>query len=100
MKKVVFDLLLAALGASLIGCAGVQARHNRIDSVLSSQVDVLKKIVSIRSQDAVKSKINADSLLAEQEAILMSGLTSVIDSQEAYLKIRQDNTKNRGVLVY
>lgn len=100
MKRFIFDLALALSITGLIGCASASSRSERIDSVLSSQINVLKKIKNLREQDAVKTKINADPLLAEQESVLMSGISSVIDSQEAFLKIRKQTFNNRGLNVY
>lgn len=100
MKQVLFDLSMTLAITCLIGCANSVTREDRIDSVVSSQVDVLKKIKNLREQDAVKTKINADPMLAEQESVLMSGLTSVIDSQESFLKVRKQNFNSRGSNAY
>lgn len=99
MKQILSNLALASLAVSLFGCAGYAARQDRVDSVLASQLDVLKKIKTLREQDAVQSKLRADPLLAEQEKVLLSGLDSVIESQEAFLKLRLSNSINRGMHV-
>ena len=99
--KNVFNTALFLAAINLVGCAGVSTRQDEIDSAVGAQVDVLKKIVELRKQEPVRTKINSDPVLAEQENVLMSGLGSVINSQETYLKARAEEKSDelRGVHV-
>lgn len=99
MNKLYFRTVLPMFIVGLVGCAGVSTKEDQIDSVVSSQSDVLKKIVTLRQQESVKTRINSDPVLAEQENVLMSGLDSVISSQEAFLKARNKTEEIRGVHV-
>lgn len=96
MKEFKLSVAVPLIALGLIGCASVSAKNAQIDSVVSSQVDVLKKIVALRNQDSVKLRINADPILAEQETVLMSGLDSVISSQETFLKARSKKRNSGG----
>lgn len=98
-RSVFVKSAVSILVLGLVGCAGVSTKEDQIDSVVSSQSDVLKKIVTLRQQEAVKTRINSDPVLAEQENVLMSGLDSVINSQEAFLRARNKTEEIRGVHV-
>lgn len=100
IKEILVDLVLAVCGASLLGCANMTFQKDHTVVVVSSQMNVLKKIVALRDRDSVKAKIGSDPLLNEQEQVLKSGLLSVIESQEAQLKLLHDNRMNRGANVY
>ena len=100
LKCVVMDLVLAVFAASLVGCATGNSRENQEVLVIKSQIDVLKKLVSIRSQDTFKAKIKSDTILQSQEDILASGINSVIESQEAFLKCRAETLNNGDVYAY
>lgn len=92
-----FNKMLVAFSCTVsISCAGVATRQDKIDTTVAFQVDVLRKIVQLREQSEVKAKINADSVLSAQEYLLMSGLSSVIRSQEAYLRVQGKNENKRG----
>lgn len=87
--SLVFALVFSA-------CANLTERQEHIDSVISSQIDVLKKTKAQREQSEIKSRIAKDSVLAEKERILMDALSSVIDSQESYLKLKNKIESKRG----
>lgn len=99
MKQLRFSIVTPIIAFALIGCASASTKNAQIDSVVKSQVDVLKKIVALRNQESVKIRINGDPILAEQETVLMSGLDSVINSQETFLKARNKNGKGGGIHV-
>lgn len=92
-----FSILLVVI---MCGCAGLSTTEKQVDSVVSLQVDVLKKIVEMRKHESIKSRINADPVLMEQENILMSGLDSVISSQETYLNEKSKIKSERGANVH
>lgn len=97
MKHFFLDICLSVLVVGFIsGCASVTPKEERLESVVGLQVNVLKKIVHLRQQEAVKLRINSDPVLAEQERFLLSGLDSVINSQEAYLKTKTNSENKRG----
>lgn len=78
----------------LVACANMNARQDQIQSVITSQLDVLKKTKSSREEESFRMKIAKDPLLAEKEKLLVDALSSVIASQEAYLKlINNQNVK-------
>ncbi len=78
-----------AFTLGLTACANLTAKQEQIDSVVSSQLEVLKKTRVQREQNDVKSRIAKDSVLAEKERILLDALNSVINSQEVYLKLKK-----------
>ncbi len=98
-RSVFVKSAVSILVLGLVGCAGVSTKEDQIDSVVSSQSDVLKKIVTLRQQESVKARISSDPVLVEQENVLMSGLDSVISSQETFLKARNKPEKLGGVHV-
>ncbi len=100
MKRILSSLLSSFAVMGLSGCASMTSKENRVDSVVSSQMSVLKKIVQLRGRESLKIKLNSDPLLIEQETVLMSGLTSVIDSQEAFLRMRQRSLGKEGLYVH
>lgn len=77
-----------AIGLGLTACANLTAKQEQIDSVIASQMEVLKKTKSQREQADVKSRVAKDSVLVEKEKLLIDALSSVIGSQEAYLKLK------------
>lgn len=84
--KIIANSLAFTLG--LTACANLTAKQEQIDSVIASQLDVLKKTKAQREQEDIKSRVAKDSVLAEKERILLESLNSVINSQETYLKIK------------
>lgn len=93
LKKVAYLILAFCL----FGCAAVTKKEDQIAVVVDSQIDVLKKIVSLRQQEPLKTRICSDPLLLEQENILLAGLESVIHSQETYLKAKNKPEYKRSV---
>lgn len=71
----------------LVACANMSTRQVQIQSVITSQLDVLKKTKLSREEEAFRLKIAKDPMLAEKEKLLVDALSSVIASQEAYLKL-------------
>ena len=90
--KVVSGALLGPLLA-LSGCGSVTEKQEQVDSVVKLQSEVLRKIVSLRGQNHIKDRIDADPILKEQEGVLLSGLESVINSQETFLSRKNKSEK-------
>ncbi len=86
--KLLMTSLVFTLG--LVACANLTERQDQVDSVIASQLAVLKKMRYLREQEDVRFKVSTDPFLLEKERILIVGLNSVINSQEVYLK-----TKNK-----
>lgn len=89
MKQIIKVLVTSfVFTAGLTACANLTEKQNQIDSVVISQLEVLKKTKSLREQVDMKARISKDAVLVEKEKLLMDALTSVIESQEAYLKLK------------
>lgn len=97
MNKNYMKVTAFLLAISLLGCAGVSKKDEQVDVVVTSQVDVLKKIVNLRNQESFKARLSLDPVLQEQENILMAGLESVINSQEIYLRAKNKPECRRSV---
>lgn len=90
MKNSFYQIFMASIAIIAIGCTSMTTKQEQIDNTIKIQADVLRNLVQLRGQEPLKSKINSDPVLMEEESVLISGISSVIKSQEIYL-----STKNK-----
>lgn len=95
MKRSMSGLLFLVL-VPLIGCAGVCRRDEKLDAVLMTQSKILSDVLAIRAADEFKSRLLADPVLVQQEAILASALTGVLNSQQEIEAARCGQIKHGG----
>ena len=97
MRGLFLGSLLIILVIAGMGCASPCRRSEKISQVMSRQNKVLMKIREIRTTEEFKKRLSRDQILMEQERVLLTGINSVVESNETLLNLEGRENQFGGV---